>query len=124
MVFVHGLLVNANLWRKVVPDIAAAGYRCQTPDWPRAHSISVPEADLAPTGLADPMTAFLERLDPDDATLVANETGGAIAQIMLSRSTERIGRVVLASADCYERLLPLPFNILPPLAKIPDRSGR
>ncbi|GAB2509105.1 alpha/beta fold hydrolase [Nocardia heshunensis] len=120
VVFVHGLLVNANLWRKVVPDIAAAGYRCLTPDWPLgAHSIPVPDADLTPTGLADMMAAFLAELDLEDVTLVANDTGGAIAQIMLSRSTERIGRVVLASVDCYERFLPPPFSLLPPLARIP-----
>jgi pimeloyl-ACP methyl ester carboxylesterase len=28
VVFVHGLLVNADLWRNVVPVVAAAGYRC------------------------------------------------------------------------------------------------
>jgi pimeloyl-ACP methyl ester carboxylesterase len=27
VVFVHGLLVNANLWRKVVPAVAGAGFR-------------------------------------------------------------------------------------------------
>ncbi|MGX1808162.1 alpha/beta fold hydrolase [Nocardia sp. NPDC055321] len=120
VVFVHGLLVNANLWRKIVPDIVAAGYRCLTPDWPLgAHSIPVPDADLTPTGLADLMAAFLDRLDLNDVTLVANDTGGAITQVLLSRRTDRIGRVVLASVDCYERFLPPPFNVLPPLARIP-----
>lgn len=120
VLFVHGLLVNANLWRKIVPVIAEAGYRCLSPDWPLgAHSIPVPGADLTPTGLADLITQFMDALDLTDVTLVANDTGGAIAQIMLSRSTARVGRVVLASVDCYERFLPPPFNLLPPLARIP-----
>ncbi|WP_405164158.1 alpha/beta hydrolase [Nocardia sp. NBC_01499] len=120
VVFVHGLLVNANLWRKVVPAIAAAGHRCLSPDWPLgAHSIPVPEADLTPTGLADRIADFLTALDLTDVTLVANDTGGAIVQVLLSRSTDRIGRVVLASVDCYDRFLPPPFNILPPIARIP-----
>ena len=54
IVFVHGLLVNADLWRKVVPPIAAAGFRCITPDWPlgsHRHPVH-PDADLSPTGLA------------------------------------------------------------------------
>ena len=34
VVFVHGLLVNADLWRAVVPGIADAGFRCIAPDWP------------------------------------------------------------------------------------------
>lgn len=34
VVFVHGLLVNALLWRGVSPVVATAGHRCITPDWP------------------------------------------------------------------------------------------
>ena len=31
--FVHGALVNGDLWRKVVPELAK-DFRCITPDWP------------------------------------------------------------------------------------------
>jgi len=49
VVFVHGLLVNANLWRHVVPAVAGAGFRCLAPDWPLgSHTIPVPQADLSP----------------------------------------------------------------------------
>ncbi|WP_327113919.1 alpha/beta hydrolase [Nocardia sp. NBC_01730] len=120
VVFVHGLLVNADLWRKVVPAIAAAGYRCIAPDWPLgAHEIPVPDAELTPIGVADLIAAFLERLDLTDVTLVANDTGGAITQVLLTRDRSRIGRVVLASVDSYEGFLPQPFTVLPLLAKIP-----
>lgn len=120
VVFVHGLVTNGNLWRKVVPGIAAAGHRCITPDWPLgAHSIPVPHADLTPTGVADLIAAFLEQLDLTDVTLVANDTGGAITQVLLSRGTDRIGRVVLNSVDCYERFLPPPVHLLNWLAKLP-----
>ncbi|WP_067533541.1 alpha/beta fold hydrolase [Nocardia crassostreae] len=120
VVFVHGLLVNADLWRKVVPGIAAAGHRCLTPDWPLgSHEIPVPTADLMPTGLADLIAAFLERLDLRDVTLIANDTGGAITQVLLTRDRSRIGRVVLASVDSYEGFLPQPFTALPLLARIP-----
>ncbi|WP_405134698.1 alpha/beta fold hydrolase [Nocardia sp. NBC_01388] len=120
VVFVHGLLVNADLWRKVVPAIAAAGYRCLAPDWPLgAHEIPVPAADLTPTGVADLIAAFLERLDLRDVTLVANDTGGAITQVLLARNRSRIGRVVLTSCDSYEDFLPKPLNALPIIARIP-----
>ncbi|MFQ6396688.1 alpha/beta fold hydrolase [Nocardia sp. KC 131] len=120
VVFVHGLLVNADLWRKVVPAVAAAGHRCLTPDLPLgSHSIPVPDADLTPTGVADLIAAFLERLDLNDVTLVANDTGGAITQILLTRNPARIGRVVLASVDSYESFFPQPLAALPLLARIP-----
>ncbi|MRH86877.1 alpha/beta fold hydrolase [Nocardia sp. SYP-A9097] len=120
VVFIHGLLVNADLWRKVVPRIAAAGYRCLAPDLPLgSHEIPVPAADLTPPGLADLIAAFLERLDLRDVTLVANDTGGAITQVLLTRDRSRIGRVVLASVDSYEGFLPQPFTPLTWLARIP-----
>ncbi|MEU7769259.1 alpha/beta hydrolase [Nocardia sp. NPDC049190] len=120
VVFVHGLLVNADLWRKVVPAVAAAGYRCLAPDLPLgAHQIPVPNADLTPVSVADLIAAFLQRLDLTDVTLVANDTGGAITQVLLTRDRSRIGRVVLASVDSYEGFFPRPFSVLPPLAKIP-----
>jgi pimeloyl-ACP methyl ester carboxylesterase len=34
IVFVHGLLVNADLWRHITPALSAAGFRCLAPDWP------------------------------------------------------------------------------------------
>ncbi|NNH75614.1 alpha/beta hydrolase [Nocardia uniformis] len=120
VVFVHGLLVNADLWRKVVPGLVATGHRCLTPDWPLgAHSIPVPDADLTPTGLADLIAAFLERLDLDDVTVVANDSGGALTQILLARNRSRIGRVVLTPSDTYEAFLPALLAPLQWLARIP-----
>jgi len=86
VVFVHGLLVNADLWRDVVPVVADTGLRCIAPDWPMgSHPTAVPGADLSPPGLAALIAAFLERLDLDDVSIVANDTGGAITQILMTR---------------------------------------
>jgi len=120
IVFVHGLFVNGDLWRNVVPSIATAGYRCLVPDWPLgAHSIPAPDADLTPVGVADLIAEFLEHLELTDVTLVANDTGGALTQILLTRNRERIGRVQLVTVDCYESFLPRQFKLLPQLARIP-----
>ncbi|MFE3545820.1 alpha/beta fold hydrolase [Nocardia sp. NPDC059177] len=120
VVFVHGLLVNADLWRAVVPGLAAAGHRCLAPDWPLgAHSIPLPGADLTPTGLADLIAEFLDALDLVDVTLVANDTGGALTQILMTRRPERIARVVLAAVDCYEVFPPRPFAGLLRAATLP-----
>lgn len=120
VVFVHGLLVNADLWRKVVPGVAAAGYRCIAPDWPLgAHELPVPDADLTPTGIADLIAGFLAALDLRDVTLVANDTGGALTQILMSRDHERVGRVVLTPSDCYENFFPPMFAGLTYLARVP-----
>jgi pimeloyl-ACP methyl ester carboxylesterase len=120
VVFVHGLLVNADLWRKVVPGIAVAGYRCIAPDWPLgSHEVAVPGADLTPTGIADLIASFLEALDLRGVTLVANDTGGAMTQILMSRDHDRVGRVVLTPSDSYENFFPPVFAGLTYLARIP-----
>jgi len=120
IVFVHGLLVNSGLWRQVVPGLVDAGFRCLTPDWPLgSHSLPMPDADLTPTGVADLVASFLERLDLNDVTLVGNDTGGAITQLVMTRHPERIGRVVLTPSDCYENFLPPLFRPLSVVAKLP-----
>ncbi|WP_068272835.1 alpha/beta fold hydrolase [Aldersonia kunmingensis] len=124
IVFVHGLLANSALWRKVVPAIAGAGYRCISPDWPLgAHSIPMPDADLTPSGLASIIGSFLEALDLRDVTLVANDTGGALTQILLARKPSRVARVVFTPSDCYTNFFPPMFRGLTYLAKVPGSMG-
>lgn len=124
VVFVHGLLVNADLWRNVVPALAAAGHRCLSPDWPLgSHEIAMPpDADLSPVGLADLIGDFLEALELTDVTLVGNDTGGALVQVLMARRPERIGRVVLASCDALERFFPPLFRFLPLGARLPGSA--
>lgn len=121
VVFIHGVLVNGDLWRHVVPPIADAGFRCLTPDWPLgAHELPMREsADLSPPGQAAMIAEFLTALDLSDVTLVANDTGGALVQILITQRPERIKRVVLTSCDSFERFFPPVFQPLALLARLP-----
>ncbi|RSM76065.1 alpha/beta hydrolase [Kibdelosporangium aridum] len=120
VVFVHGLLVNSGLWRHVAPVVADAGNRCIAPDWPLGgHATPVPDADMTPPGVADLIAEFLDTLDLRDVTIVANDTGGALVQLVLTRNPDRIGRVVLTPSDCFEYFFPPLFAPLPKLAKLP-----
>jgi pimeloyl-ACP methyl ester carboxylesterase len=123
VVFIAGLLANGDLWRNIVPEVADAGFRCLTPDWPLgAHEIPVPDADLSPPGIAALIAAFLEALELRDVTLVANDTGGAITQIVMANHPERIGRVVLTPSDCFEQFFPPAFAPFPRLVRIPGAT--
>ena len=117
IVFVHGLLVDGSLWRKVVPRLD--GFRCVVPTLPLG-SHREPMRDrgaLTPIGIADLLAEFLERLELTDVTIVANDTGGAITQLLLTRRPERIARVVLTPCDAFENFLPPAFRPLQWLAK-------
>jgi len=112
IVFVHGALVNANLWRKVVARLAP-DFRCVTLDLPLgSHELGMPAADLSPTGLADMIAGAIGALGLKRPTIVANDTGGGLTQIALSRHPELAGRVVLTSCDAYENFPPRFFRIL------------
>jgi hypothetical protein len=80
IVFVHGVGVNGDLWRRVVPRLAG-GHCCITPDLPwGSHSLPLkPDADLSLPGMARITADFLEALDLDNVAIVANDTGGAVA---------------------------------------------
>ena len=112
IVFVHGALVNANLWRKVVPKLSP-DFRCVTLELPLgSHEVAMPGADLSPTGLAELIAESIEELALEAPTIVANDTGGGLTQIAVSRHPELAGRVVLTSCDAYENFPPRFFRVL------------
>jgi len=113
LLFVHGLLVNGALWRKVVPELAP-DFRCIAPDWPLgSHEVPLGEAaDRTPAGMAQLIADFMAALELDDVTIVANDTGGAVAQSLAGRHPERIGRLVLTSCDAFEKFPPTPQRYL------------
>ena len=61
IVFVHPMIVNGDMWRKVVPRLAER-HRCIAPDWPLGgHEIAMrPDADLSPPGVGRIIAEFLE----------------------------------------------------------------
>jgi pimeloyl-ACP methyl ester carboxylesterase len=114
IVFVHGVGVNGDLWRKVVPGLASDGYRCIAPDLPHgSHSHPLrADPDLSLAGLARIVADLLEALDLDDVTIVGNDTGGAVAQWLVGHDADRVGRLVLTSCDAFEKFPPTPQRYL------------
>jgi pimeloyl-ACP methyl ester carboxylesterase len=132
ILFVHGLFVNGDHWRKVVPPLADS-YRCIAPDLPLgAHSTPMREGtDLSARGFARLIADFLAALDLDDVTVVGNDTGDALVQVLVTEHPERIGRMVLTPGDAFTNFLPWlvkPMRVLgfapPPVMKLVARGGR
>ncbi len=120
IVFVHGLLVDGRLWRRVTPPLAAE-YRCIAPDWPLgSHRTALAAgADRSPRGIAHLIGDFLDALDLQRVTIVANDTGGAISQILASERPGRLAGLVLTNCDCLENFLPPVLRPLQWLARVP-----
>lgn len=120
IVFVHGIFVNGTLWQRLIA-ILEAQFRCTAPDLPLgAHSRAMrPDANLSPHGVAALIAEFLDALDLSDVTLVANDTGGAISQLLISTNDERIARVVLMPCDSFHNFLPASIRILQYAPRVP-----
>jgi pimeloyl-ACP methyl ester carboxylesterase len=119
IVFVHGALVNANLWRKVVPRLD--GFKRVALDLPLgSHLEPMPAgADLRPPALANLIADALEALDLSDVTLVGNDTGGALTQLVATSRPERLGAIVLTSCDAFDNFPPRLFRIALAPARVP-----
>jgi len=120
VVFVHGYLVDGRLWDGVV-DSLSDRFRCLAPDWPiGAQQVAMkPDADLTPYGIAATIASFLEALNLSDVTIVGNDSGGAMSQVLVTRHPERIGRLVLTNCDTHENFPPGVFKAMPPIAALP-----
>lgn len=129
LVFCHGWLANANLWRRAV-DLLCRDFHCLVLDLPLgSHRLPMAaDADLSPSGIGALIVEALERLELTDATLVGNDSGGAYAQIALAQHGDRIGdrvsRLVLTSCETpYDEWPPPPFDGLPAAAEDPKVLG-
>jgi len=105
IVFVHGLLVNANLWRGVVGRLD--GFTRVALDMPLgSHLVAMPARRLTPDDLGALIGEAVDALGLQDVTLVGNDTGGALCQIAASHRPDWLGRLVLTSCDAFEHFPP------------------
>ncbi|CAA9585753.1 MAG: Hydrolase, alpha/beta fold family [uncultured Truepera sp.] len=116
LLFVHGLLVNGEMWRKVYRPLSAR-FRCIVPTLPLGGHVEPmrEDADFTPTGMADLINEFMAALGLGDATLVGCDTGGALSQLVAVHHPERVGRLVLTNCDAFEHFPPpllRPFEVL------------
>jgi pimeloyl-ACP methyl ester carboxylesterase len=120
LLFVHGLLVDGRLWDGVAERLAGE-FRCIVPDLPMgSHRIAMnPDADLSPPGMARTIVDLMDALGLERATLVGNDSGGAVSQIVTATYPERVERLVLTNCDMLDNFPPFPFSLLPPVARVP-----
>ena len=77
------------------------------------------EADLSASGIARLIAEFMDRLELEDVTLVGNDTGGALCQLVAADHRERLGRLVLTTCDAFENFPPPAVRPLLTALKLP-----
>lgn len=120
IVFVHGALVNGELWKGAVERLRSQ-FRCVVVEMPLgSHTLPLPAgADRTPHGQAARVAELLEKLGLDDVTLVGNDSGGAICQLVAATAPARIGRLVLTNCDAFEVFPPAEFAWLKTISSYP-----
>jgi len=123
VVFVHGILVNGEIWTGVSTALAERGIRSYVPDLPLgSHTVAMkPDTDLSPRGVARLVLSFLEALGLTDVTLAGNDTGGALCQFVIDADSSRIGRLVLTNCDAFDLFPPPPGGLMMKLISGPFR---
>ena len=97
VVFFHGEPTWSFLWRKVIPPVRDAGYRCIAPDYAGFGRSDKP-ADLdwyTYDRHVELMAALLEELDLRDATAVVHDWGGPIGLRLAVEHPDRFSRIVI-----------------------------
>lgn len=107
--FVHGVFLNADLWRNAVAPLSAER-RCIAVDIPGHGGTRLDDgADLSLPAQADLLEELCETLGLGPIDLVGNDTGGAICQVWAVRHPERMRSLTLTNCDCHDNLPPAGF---------------
>ena len=120
IVFLHLIFADSSHWDDMVP-LFADRFRCILPTLPMgAHRIPAnTDADLSVAGLAKAVAELIEGLGASDVTLVGNDSGGAIAQVVAANHPNVLNRVVLTNCDMYDTFPPKMFSYFKLLPYIP-----
>ncbi len=103
VLFVHGEPTWSFLWRKVIPPIRDAGYRCIAPDLPGFGRSDKP-IDLdwyTYDRHTESILALVDGLDLRDATIVVHDWGGPIGLRVAVERRDRIARVVVLDTGLF-----------------------
>lgn len=104
--FIHGYPLNGYQWRGALERLAPYR-RCITPDLLGLGYTETPETqDLSPSAQTEMLAALLDALGIEAVDIVANDSGGAIAQLFLVRYPQRVRTVLLTNCDVHENSPP------------------
>ncbi len=103
VVFFHGEPTWSYLWRKVIPPVRDAGFRCIAPDYAGfGHSDKPVDIGWYSYDRHCELTAtLLEDLDLRDATAVVHDWGGPIGLRLAVEHPDRIARMVIMDTGLF-----------------------
>lgn len=97
--FLHGFPLNSFQWRGAIERLASHR-RCVAPDFMGlGHTEVANGQSVAPDAQVEMLLALMDKLSIDRADLIASDSGGAVAQLLLARHPERVRSLLLTNCD-------------------------
>lgn len=97
--FLHGFPLNGFQWRGALERLSA-DRRCLAPDFLGMGYTEVADGQsVAPDAQAAMLVALLDALSIPAVDLIANDSGGAVAQLFVTRHAERVRTLLLTNCD-------------------------
>lgn len=97
--FLHGFPLNSFQWRGVLEPLSALR-RCIAPDFMGLGFTEVaPNQDVSADSQVVMLIELLDRLGISTVDLIANDSGGAVAQLLMVRYPKRVRSMLLTNCD-------------------------
>jgi haloalkane dehalogenase len=97
--FLHGFPLSSFQWRGAI-DRLSSFRRCLAPDlMGLGYTVVAPGQSITPAAQADMIAAFLDRIEIRQVDLIANDSGGAVAQLFVTKYPLRVRTLLLTNCD-------------------------
>jgi pimeloyl-ACP methyl ester carboxylesterase len=97
--FLHGFPLNGFQWRGAIAGLSAVR-RCIAPDFMGLGYTEVAKGQsLAPAEQVEMIVTVLDELSVTTVDLIANDSGGAVAQLLVTRYPHRFRTLLLTNCD-------------------------
>jgi pimeloyl-ACP methyl ester carboxylesterase len=117
VVLMHGLPSSSFLYRKVIPELAARGFRALSFDLPGLGFADRPvDFDYTFTGLGQFAVAAVDALDLDRFHLVVHDAGGPVGFELAAAIGHRVRSLTLLNTVVDMNTVPFPMEIYARLA--------
>jgi pimeloyl-ACP methyl ester carboxylesterase len=122
--FLHGFPLNGYQWRGALERLAPYR-RCIAADFMGLGYTQAPDnADVSLPAQVEMLAALLDHLKIDDVDLVANDSGGLIAQLFVAKHGSKVRSLLLTNCDVDENSPPPAFLPVIQLAKEPGAADK
>lgn len=120
VLFLHGALSNGYTYRKILTELSQS-FHCLALHLPLGgHQLPLSkDVELSPSGIAALIQAFLHFKAIQQVTIIANDTGGAYAQVFTALHPEMVSSLVLSNCEVMDVFPPQKFAYLKCAVRIP-----